>query len=538
MLREIKRFIDGPLIATLVSCFGDGDIPRSHGSVPSVCCSSLIFPRPLQAASIIAMETVGGRFVFGVYQTAIQQDMGWGRSVLSLALAIASLVQGLSSPFWGMLLETFQRPAATMLLGAAFFISGNFLFAAAPQISSQAAWIAGVGILTGLGTAGAGLTMLMAEVGRYFPAHDPAALRKRSIIFGTIPSIGQAGQFIFAPVARSLISEFGWTRAAEIMAYQALVVVPLIFVLRGNKGVGGKKKEEEQEEPTTKLPAKVDDEETARSKTEHEIPEDLAPTSDVKLVPLSPTSATTEPSAKPQPTYISIPEPPSALLALKEAFMHPPYVFLTLAYFTCGWHVGFLSTSLVASLEDRGLDKATAAWCLSAIGIGSMFGTFLAGFLPSIFKIRIKWLLASVYYSRAIFLLIFILIPSPPNAAATLFISVLLGLSWLSTVPPTTSLTASILGTRWLGTLSGVSFGVHQIGGFLGTYLGAVEYDASGSYKGCYWASVGLAVLAGGFVTIMGDRTLRRREIDYLKLDANEATEKDVEDGKGEASVD
>lgn len=456
----------------------------------------------------------------------IQESMGWGRSVLSLSLAIQNLLMGPIAPFWGAIIETFHRPAMTFLLAAGCYIGGLFLFASAPSVP-QAAWVAGFGILTGAGLAGIGLSILLAEVGRLFPAQDPAALRKRSLVFGIVPSVGQAGQFALVPIARSLISSVGWTQSAMIIAYQTMIILPLIFFLRRKTPpsfetiVASKNKAR---------PPKLEDLGSNNGAGDEVLTEtelaagEAAPEPRPKLVVVEekPNDNATAAAAVVGPQYVPVPEPPTLSLAIKEAYTHAPMIFISIAYFTCGWHLGFISSSLVAYLQDRGVSPNIAAWCLSSIGIGSMIGTFLSGFLPGMFKsIKTKWLLASVYYSRAVFVTILLVIPT--NDAALLVICTCLGFSWTSTVPPTTSLTASILGTRWLGTILGISFASHQLGGFCGTYLGAVEYDKTGSYIICWWITVGLAAIAGTFVVFAGDKSLRKKEVvgygqDYVRL--------------------
>ncbi|KAI9005571.1 major facilitator superfamily domain-containing protein [Hyaloraphidium curvatum] len=466
------------------------------------------------AVCLIGLQTIGGRFSYAVFQVPIQQSMGWPRSVLSLSLAISGLLMGLIAPFWGALIETFHRPGLAFLAASCLLIAGNFLFAFAPYIS-QAGWVVGVGLLVGTGSAGMGMSNLLAQVGRLYPAQDPAAQRKRSLLFGVVPSIGQTGQFIYTPITRALISSFGWTTAAMILGYQSLLLIPLVFFVR------------------RKTPPSLETM-LARGGSKPALPpaaaEELPSDSIDKPVELkSDDSASNSPASKPAdapqprpqplaeafavgPQYVAVPEPPTAAQAIKEAFTHTPIIFLSLAYFTCGWHIGFLGSSIPADLQDRGLSPELAAWCLSCVGIGSTVGTFLAGFLPTVIKkLRVKWMLAGIYYSRA--LLVTLLIVIPANAVAFFVICTILGLSWLSTVPPTTSLVASILGTRWLGTITGIMFGVHQLGFFAGTYLAAVDYDRTGSYTIVYWVTVGMALFAGTCVSFAGDRTLRRKEI-------------------------
>lgn len=335
--------------------------------------------------------------MFGVYQQPIQAGMGWPRAVFSLALAIGNLLQGLASPAWASINETFHRPLVIFYIAAAMYVGGLFLFSAAPHVS-QSGWVTGVGILTGVGSAGVGLPILLGEVGRLFPAHDPAALRKRSLVFGILPSLGQAGQFVLAPIARALISSVGWIESARILAYQTMIIFPVLILLRRKTPPPMETaKQNVVEKPATA----ADDEELSEEELSGEQSK-----SDGSETKRSDGPETAEPKPKPfvapatvaGPQYVAIPEPPTAWLATKEAFTHVPILFISAAYFTCGWHIGFVSTSMVAWLQDKGMNPQSAAWCLSCLGIGSMFATFLSGFLPSVIKgLRVKWILAGVY---------------------------------------------------------------------------------------------------------------------------------------------
>lgn len=433
--------------------------------------------------------------------------MGWPRSVLSLSLAIASLLGGVFGPVWATLVETYQRPAITMMVAAAIFISGNFLFASAEKIS-QSAWVAGTSLLIGIGSAGLGVGILLGAVGRLFPAQDPSALRKRSLVFGIVPALGQTGQFALAPLGRYLIASMGWVKAAEILAWQTFLIVPMILLLRRQKP---------KAVPTPPPEPKQVEEAGAENKTLDK----------VQAEPPKPAPPAPIPAA-PGPRFETVPEPPSAWLAVKEAFSYLPVVMVSLAYFSCGWTLGFVSTSMAASLQDRGTSADVAAWCVSAIGIGSTVGTLASGVLPATVKgITAKRLLSFVYLFRS--LLLFIVASIPPNAAALITVCVFLGLAWFSSIPPTTSLFASICGTRWLGTISTVAFAVHQIGMFLGAYLGSVEYDQRGSYTICWYFTASLSAVAGILVALAKDKSLRKREIvgsgeDYVQLGGGEIT--------------
>jgi MFS family permease len=329
------------------------------------------------------------------------------------------------------------------------FIGGNFLFAAAEQIP-QAAWVAGQALLIGIGSAGLGIGILLGSVGRMFPAQDPAAMKRRSLLFGLVPAIGQVGQFALAPLARSLIASSGWVYAATVLAWQTLIIVPMILLLRRQTPKSAAPK-----------PAPTEPETDVKTKT------DAVPTPAPIPVALV---------ATPGPRYEPVPEPPTAFGAVREGFAHLPVIVLTIAYVSCGWTLGFVTTSMAAALQDKGVSADGAAWCISAIGIGSLFGTLLSGILPAYVKwITAKRFLAVVYFFRGVFL--FTIAAMPPNLAGLITVCVLMGFTWFSSIPPTTSLFASICGTRWLGTISSVAFAVHQVGMFLGAYLGKFERD-------------------------------------------------------------
>lgn len=178
--------------------------------------------------------------------------------------------------------------------------------------------------------------------------------------------------------------------------------------------------------------------------------------------------------------------------ALKQAANHRGYWLLTTGFFVCGFHVAFVGVHLPAYLTDVGMAAEWGAWALALIGLFNVVGSYMAGVLGD--KYRKKNLLTILYFLRSIVILIFILMPV--SAASVLFFSAALGLLWLSTVPLTSGLVAQMFGTRYMGTLFGVVFFSHQIGSFLGVWLGGYFYDTTGSYMPVWWAGVALGVMA------------------------------------------
>ncbi len=176
--------------------------------------------------------------------------------------------------------------------------------------------------------------------------------------------------------------------------------------------------------------------------------------------------------------------------ALGEAFGHRSYVLLVLGFFTCGFQLAFVTVHLPSYLLDRGLSAEIGGWTLATIGLFNIIGSISAGYLGNRFPKR--YILSSIYFARALSIAAFILLPASPTA--TLVFGAVTGLLWLSTVPPTSSLVALMFGTRWLAMLFGFAFLSHQVGGFLGVWLGGVVFDAYGSYNPVWWLSVAFGV--------------------------------------------
>jgi MFS family permease len=172
--------------------------------------------------------------------------------------------------------------------------------------------------------------------------------------------------------------------------------------------------------------------------------------------------------------------------ALAEAFGHRSYILLVLGYFTCGFQLFFITVHLPAYLVDRGLGADVGAWTLAVIGLANIFGSVSAGWLSD--RMPKRYLLALIYSLRSLAVLAFISLPT--SAASALIFGGAMGLLWLSTVPPTNGLVALMFGTRWLTMLAGFAFFSHQVGGFLGVWLGGVLFERTGSYDAIWWLSI------------------------------------------------
>jgi MFS family permease len=190
--------------------------------------------------------------------------------------------------------------------------------------------------------------------------------------------------------------------------------------------------------------------------------------------------------------HVPVAERQSFRQALREAFGHRSYVLLVLGFFTCGFQLAFITMHLPAYLVDRGMPAQTGGWVIAIIGLFNIAGSLSVGWLTSRFPKR--YILSAIYFARALATMAFILLPMTTFSA--LAFGAISGLTWLSTVPPTSSLVAVMFGTRWLATLYGVAFFSHQVGGFLGALLGGVVFEKFGSYTPIWWLSVLFGVLS------------------------------------------
>jgi MFS family permease len=178
--------------------------------------------------------------------------------------------------------------------------------------------------------------------------------------------------------------------------------------------------------------------------------------------------------------------------ALGEAFSHRSYVLLVLGFFTCGFQLAFTTVHLPSYLVDRGLSAQVGGWTLATIGLFNIIGSIGSGFLGA--RMPKRYILSVIYFARALSILIFISLP--PSTPTTLVFGAVTGLLWLSTVPPTSGLVATMFGTQWLAMLFGFAFFSHQVGGFLGVWLGGIVFDYIGSYNPVWYLSIFFGVMS------------------------------------------
>jgi MFS family permease len=192
--------------------------------------------------------------------------------------------------------------------------------------------------------------------------------------------------------------------------------------------------------------------------------------------------------------------------ALQEALGYRSFLLLVTGFFVCGFHVAFITAHLPAYLTDIGFDSRVGAWSISIIGLCNVFGAYLSGILSG--RILKRHVLVFIYLSRAVTITLFLLIPF--SLFSVYVFSAVMGFLWLATVPATSGLVAVMFGTRYMALLYGIVFLGHQIGSFIGVWLGGWLYDTSGNYDVVWWLSVVLGIMAAIVHWPINERPVRR----------------------------
>lgn len=372
------------------------------------------------AGCLISMIGFGLRADFGLFTKPISDELGWGREVYSLAIALQNLIWGAFQPIAGGIADRYGT-ARVLVLGAVIYIVGMLLI---PMADTPLELYLTAGVLVGIGIATTSFALVMASFARCVPES------KRSLVMGVATAAGSMGQFVFVPVGQGFLNAFGWQAAIIYLAFFVLLIIPLAWPLRGK----------------------------AENATGGGTPE----------------------------TDLSFGQ------ALKKAFGYHSYILLIFGFFVCGFHVAFIAVHLPADLVDKGLDPSIGAWCLALVGFLNVFGSYLAGVLGGKFPKQL--LLCGLYLGRAVAITLFVL--TPVTVVSALLFSAFIGLFWFSTVPLTAGLVSVMFGMRYMGFLFGVVFFSHQVGAFIGVWLGGKIYDFTGSYDTMWWAGVVLAIVA------------------------------------------
>jgi MFS family permease len=197
-------------------------------------------------------------------------------------------------------------------------------------------------------------------------------------------------------------------------------------------------------------------------------------------------------STEPAVRTAGAPGPQSIHAALSEAFAQRSYVLLVLGFFTCGFQLAFITVHLPSYLVDRGLSAEVGGWTIAVIGLFNIIGSLSSGWLGA--RVPKRYILSVIYFGRALAIIVFI--SFPVTTVTAIAFGATMGLFWLSTVPPTNGIVAVMFGTRWLAMLTGFAFFSHQVGGFLGVWLGGIAFESTRSYDPVWWLAILFGVLS------------------------------------------
>jgi predicted MFS family arabinose efflux permease len=383
----------------------------------------------LICGAVILTFTTGLRQGFGLFLKPMTIDLGIGREVFALGIAINNLLWGAAGPFAGAIADKYG-PGRVAVFGGLSYAAGLLTLG----LASDGTFIILGNILIGLALSGTGFAVILAAVTRATPP------QKRSLALGIVTAGGSFGQFSLIPYSHALLETYGWSVALMVMAATVLMVVPLA------RGVAG-----------WQADVRAQGAQTLRQ-------------------------------------------------ALAEAAGHRGFWLLTAGFFVCGFQLVFVGTHLPAFLADQAMPTWVASWALALIGLFNIIGSYTAGVLG--IKLRKKYVLAGIYLARSGAFILFMILPLSP--VSVLILASLLGLLWLSTVPLTSGLVAQIFGPTYMSTLYAIVFFSHQVGSFLGAWLGGKAFDMLGSYDVMWWLCIATGFFAAAMHWPIPDRPMAR----------------------------
>ncbi len=406
---------------------------QAHSSPIASRASQAFWPVVLLAAAVL-MITMGARQSLGLFLSPLNTATGLGIASISLAMAVGQFMWGAVQPIAGAVADRYG-PGRVLAVGTIVLAIG---YATTPYMSSSFGLMMTIGVLTAAGSGAGSFSVLIGAAAQRLPGE------KRGMAAGIINAGGSFGQFLFAPLLQKLIGVFGWMGAMWSMAVITLFALPMSWMLR--------------KRPVT----------TKRLDTG--------------------SAANTSAGA----AFGPVVEDGGIKKAIRTALADRSYLLLHAGFFTCGFHIAFLVTHLPGEVQLCGLPPNVASWSLAIIGLANIVGSLLAGWGTG--RYRSKYILASMYASRAVLIAVYLL--SPKTEATFYLFAAGLGLTWLATVPPTAGIVGKLYGTRYLSTLFGLTLLSHQVGGFFGAWLGGIAITAQGNYDWMWYADIALALLA------------------------------------------
>lgn len=386
------------------------------------------------AGALVLSAAMGTRQTFGLFINPFSYDRGVPVTLVAFAIALHNLVWGFAQPFAGAMADR-HGPAPVVAFGAFAFAAGLAMAALAPS----GVWLViGLGVLVGLGISCTTFGVVLPAVSR---AVTP---ERRTMAMGLVSAGGSLGQVALVPVAQGLRETYGVSTSLFVLALVLCCAAPLgLFMTMSRR----------------RKPA----------------PGSAAPTPSAQ-------SAQSAKSAKSDDgEHVSLRE------VLRQARSHRGYQLLTLGFFTCGFQLAFIATHLPGYLLMCHMPVGLGATALALIGLFNMLGSWACGWLGG--RYRQHHVLGWLYLVRGAAIALFFVLPKT-DTSVVIFAAVM-GLTWLGTVPLTSGLVAKVFGTRHLGTLFGVCFMSHQVGSFLGAWLGGFVLDVTGSYN-LIWAATAI----------------------------------------------
>ena len=430
---------------------------------------------------LISMVGFGPRSTLGFFLTPMSHDQGWGREVFALSVAIQTLLYGAAQPFSGAIADRFGT-VRVIIAGTLLYAAGIFMMAHA---ATPETLFLSSGVLIGFGLSGCSFNLVLSSFGKLLPESW------RSLAFGAGTASGSFGQFLFSPLAVGLIDTLGWRTTLEVFAGLLLLIVPLAFAIatpRSDAPQTSLRSLGKDESQTSLRSLRQDDSQTSLSGLrQNESDQTSIPSLRKDDPPQTSVRSLRTAEAAPSATQIQ-----NYKQALAEALGHRSYILLVLGFFTCGFQLGFVTLHLPSYLIDRGLSAEVGGWTLGVIGLFNIVGAMTSGWLGG--RMPKRYILVVIYFARALAVVFLITMPASP--AVALIYGAVTGLLWLSSVPPTAGLVAVMFGTRWMAMLFGIAFFSHQVGGFLGVYLGGLLYEHTGSYDIVWWLGVLFGVLS------------------------------------------
>ena len=381
---------------------------------------------------------MGLRQSLGLFMRPMAIDTGVTAATFGFSIALQNIVWGIAQPFAGALADRYG-PRPVLLVTGILYACGLVLMA----YSHGELGLDIAGFLLGIGTAGTAFGVLIGVVTRATPEE------RRSQTVGLVAAAGSLGTMILAPTGQSLINAFGWHTALLCYAGIASLMAVLAFPIR-----------------SIAISLNADP-----SVHRH---------SNVKA------NSSAQPLGE----------------ALREALGHRGYLFMTLAFFACGFQLVFITTHLPAYLQICGVNPGVSATALGLIGLFNTIGTYCFGQLGA--RYSQKHLLALIYLLRTLFITAFLL--APVSAASTLVFAAAMGMLWLGVSPLVTGILGRVFGLAHFGTLYGVVFFSHQVGSFLGAWMGGVVFARTGSYDVAWGALIAIGLAAFTLQWLMDDR--------------------------------